>query len=129
MPPAQSQTARQKAFPARRPPTTAKGAPYGVPASLLLHGLAVAALLFAFQGMVPPGESNMVPVDLITIAEETNVAAAAPPEPQQETFERPPLEPMAAPPVPEIAEPAPLDVKPPEIRIAGIHSLKSPHFF
>ena len=118
MPPAQSQTARQKAFPARRPPTTAKGAPYGVPASLLLHGLAVAALLFAFQGMVPPGESNMVPVDLITIAEETNVAAAAPPEPQQETFERPPLEPMAAPPVPEIAEPAPLDVKPPEIRIA-----------
>jgi hypothetical protein len=89
-----------------------------VPASLVLHGLAVAALLFAFQGMIPPGENNMVPVDLITIAEETNIAAAAPPEPPQETFERPPLEPMAAPPEPEIAEPAPVEAKPPEIKIA-----------
>jgi hypothetical protein len=118
MPPAQSQTARQKSWPARRPPTTAAGTPYGIPASLVLHGLAVAALLFAFRGMVPPGEANMVPVDLITIADETNVAAVAPPEPQQETFERPPLEPMAAPPEPEIAEPAPIDAKPPEITIA-----------
>ncbi len=30
-----------------------------------MHGLAVAALLFAFRGMVPPGEANMVPVDLM----------------------------------------------------------------
>lgn len=118
MSPVQSQTARQKSWPARRPPTTAAGTPYGIPASLVLHGLAVIALLFAFRGVVPPGEANMVPVDLITIAEETNVAAAAPPEPQQETIERPPLEPMAAPPEPEIAEPAPIDVKPPEIKIA-----------
>ncbi|HJR57546.1 MAG TPA: hypothetical protein VJ798_13300 [Rhizomicrobium sp.] len=118
MSPAQSQSARQKSWPARRPPTTAAGTPYGIPASLVLHGLAVIALLFAFRGVVPPGEANMVPVDLITIAEETNVAAAAPPEPQQETIERPPLEPMAAPPEPEIAEPAPIDVKPPEIKIA-----------
>lgn len=119
MPPAQTQSARQRAFPARRPATTERGTPYGIPASLVLHGLAVAGLVFAFRSVVPPGEMNMVPVDLITIAEETNVAAAAPPEPQQENFERPPLEPMAAPPEPQIAEPAPIDAKPPEIKIAA----------
>jgi outer membrane biosynthesis protein TonB len=124
MSPALSQTAARppKPWPARKPPTTARRAPYGVPASLLLHGLAVAALLFAFRGFVPPGETNMVPVDLVTIAEETNVAAAAPPQPPQETppetIQRPPLEPMAPPPEPEIAEPAPVEVKPPEIKIA-----------
>jgi hypothetical protein len=118
MSPAQSQTARQKAFPARRAPTTARGSPYGASASLLLHGLAVAALLFSFRGFVPPAESNMVPVDLVTIAEETNVAAAAPPEPQQETFERPPLEPLAPPPEPEMIEPAPVEPRMPQFKIA-----------
>ena len=113
-----SQTARQKAFPARRPPTTARGTPYGVPASLVLHGLAVAALLFSFRGLVPSAETNLVPVDLVTITEETNIAAAAPPEPQQETFERPPLEPLAPPPEPEMIEPAPVELKIPQFKIA-----------
>jgi hypothetical protein len=116
MSPALSQTA---ARPRIRPPaTTARGSPYGAPASLLLHGLAVAALLFTFRSFVPPEESSTVPVDLVTIAEDTNIAAAAPPEPQQqETFERPPLEALPPPPVPDIAEPAPVEVKPPEIKI------------
>jgi hypothetical protein len=117
MSPAQSQTA---ARPRLRPrPTTERGSPAGVAASLTLHVLAVAALLFSFRGFVPPGENSAVPVDLV-IAEETNVAAAAAPQqaPEPEKFERPALEPMAPPPEPDIAEPAPVDVKPPEIKIA-----------
>jgi hypothetical protein len=83
MSPAQSQTAARPR--GRAAPTTARGSSYGGPASLLLHGLAVAALFFTFNGLVPPGESNMVPVDLITIAEETNVAAPPPPDPRART--------------------------------------------
>ena len=97
-------------------PTTARCSPYGAPASLLLHGLGVAALLFAFQTNLDMAETNMVPVELI-IAEQTNVAAAAPPPAQEETFERPPLEALPPPPVPDIAEPAPVEAKPPEFKV------------
>lgn len=96
--------------------TTARVNPYGAPASLLLHGLGVALLLFAFRNNLDSAETHMVPVELV-IAEETNVAAAAP-APTEETFERPPLEARTAPPEPEIAEPAPLDAKAPEFKIA-----------
>ena len=84
-------------------PTTARCSPYGAPASLLLHGLGVAALLFAFQTNLDMAETNMVPVELI-IAEQT-------------TFERPPLEALPPPPVPDIAEPAPVEAKPPEFKV------------
>lgn len=97
-------------------PTTACVNPYGAPASLLLHGLGVALLLFAFRGNLDSAETHMVPVELV-IAEETNVAAAAPPAPD-ETVERLPLEARTAPPEPEIPEPAPLDAKAPEFKIA-----------
>jgi colicin import membrane protein len=106
------------AKPRSRPrPTTAKASPYGAPASLALHVLTVAALLFAFRNSLDSVETHMVPVELV-IAETTNVAAAAPPAPPEEDkFERPPLEALPPPPEPDIAEPAPVEAKPPEIKI------------
>jgi len=82
----------------------------------------VAALLFAFrQNFRAPQESHAVPVDLVTIAEHTNIAAQAPPQPPQ------PPEPdkldipqpvIEAPDLPQFqeAEPAP-DVKAPKFEI------------
>jgi len=103
---------------ARARPTTAKSPPYGIPASIALHALGVAAFVFALNSFSPPSaETTMVPVDLI-IADATNVAAAAPTEPQEDLFV-PPAPPEAVqPPMPDIAEPAPPEVKMPEIRIA-----------
>src|SRR5471032_1808381 len=99
-----------------RRPTTARQPVIGLPVSLLLHGLAVASIFLVFNSsFAPTQESHAVPVELVTLARETNVAAAAPP-PVDEPIKRdlPPLEP---PPLPEIrAEPAP-DVKPPKIEI------------
>jgi outer membrane biosynthesis protein TonB len=99
-----------------RRPTTSRQPVIGLPASLLLHGLAIASIFLVFNSsFAPPEETHAVPVELVTLALQTNVAAAAPP-PQEEPVKRdlPPLEP---PPVPELrAEPAP-DVKPPKIEI------------
>ncbi len=102
---------------ARARPTTAKSPPYGIPASLALHALGVAAFVFAWGSFSPPSvESTMVPVDLI-IADATNVAAAAPAAPQEDAFV-PPAPPEAVqPPMPDIAEPAPVEAKMPEIKV------------
>ncbi len=103
---------------ARARPTTDKAPPYGIPASMALHALGVAAFVFAFNSFSPPSlESTMVPVELI-VAEATNVAAAAPPQPQEDLFV-PPAPPEAVqPPMPDIAEPAPVEAKMPDIKIA-----------
>jgi len=91
----------------------------GLPASLVLHGLAIASIFFVFNGSFEPAqETHVVPVDLVTLASQTNVAAAPPPPPppQMEPIQRD-LTPMPPPPVPDIqAEPAP-DVQPPKIEI------------
>jgi hypothetical protein len=66
----------------RMRPTTARQSPYGIFGSLLFHGLIVAAALFTFQrNLSTPEDSHVVPVDLVTIADKTNVAAQAPPTP------------------------------------------------
>jgi hypothetical protein len=99
-----------------RRPTTARQPVLGLPASLLLHGLAVASMFLVFNSAYqPPEESHVVPVDLVTVAQETNIAAAAPKE-EEEPVKRD-LEPLP-PPEPQMveAEPAP-DVKPPKIEI------------
>lgn len=119
MPSVQTSSAR-RAIRAR--PTTARGPSYGVPASLALHALGVAVMLFAFSSSHAPLEdSTVVPVDLI-IAESTNVTAAAPPAPQEEPQEDlfvPPAPPEAVPPpLPEIAEPAPVEAQVPEFKVA-----------
>jgi outer membrane biosynthesis protein TonB len=113
---------RAKAPLRRLHPTTQGNSPYGVFGSLLFHGLIVAAMLFGFtRDFSTPQESHVVPVDLVTIADETNVAAQAPPAPEPEKMDMPqPV--VEAPPEPqmEAVEPAPeppipkFDIKKPE---------------
>ena len=107
--------AKASAIYRRSHPTTARGPRYGVLASAVFHGLVFAAAFFAFQrNFDTPQDSNVVPVDLVTIADVTNVAAQAPPKPEPEKLdipvpanEPPPepqmqeIEPAPEPPVPE----------------------------
>jgi hypothetical protein len=93
----------------RMRPTTERGPRYGVLGSLLFHGLIFAALLFTFQrNFTAPEETHMVPVDLVTIADQTNVTAQAPPQPEPQKMDTPPpaLEPPPEPQMQEV-EPAP----------------------
>ena len=101
----------------RSRPTTARQPVLGLPASLLLHGLAIASIFFVFNtSFAPPEESHAVPVELVTMARQTNVAAAAPP-PQEDQPVKRDLTPLA-PPEPQMVEPAPVpDIKPPKIEI------------
>jgi hypothetical protein len=93
----------------RMRPTTARGPRYGVALSALFHGLIFAAALFTFhRNFETPEDSHVVPVDLVTIADQTNVAAQAPPAPEPEKMDRPqPV--LEAPPEPQMqeVEPAP----------------------
>lgn len=93
----------------RMRPTTARGPRFGVLGSLAFHGLILAALLFTFQrNFKAPQETHVVPVDLVTIADQTSVAAQAPPEPEPEKMDtpQPVLEPPPEPEMQEV-EPAP----------------------
>jgi hypothetical protein len=89
--------------------------------SLVFHALIVAAALFSFRNFHTPQETHMVPVDLVTLADTTNVAAQAPPappklEPEKIDIPTPQLEP---PPEPQLAEVAPApDAKMPEFDVA-----------
>ncbi|MBV9548718.1 MAG: hypothetical protein JO256_03480 [Alphaproteobacteria bacterium] len=77
--------------------------------------MAIASIFLVFNSsFAPPQESHAVPVELVTLARQTNVEAAAPP-PDQPV--KPDLAPLPAPPMPEIkAEPAP-DIQPPKFEI------------
>jgi len=89
--------------------STTHGPRSGVALSALFHGLIFAAAFLTFQrNFNAPEESHVVPVDLVTIADKTNVAAQAPPAPEPEKIDRPqPV--LEAPPEPQMqeAEPAP----------------------
>jgi hypothetical protein len=104
-----SQTARPKAV-RRARATTANGPQFGVVGSALFHALILAATYFSLSHSFKPAEeSHVVPVDLVTIADQTNVAAQAPPTPPPEKMDMPPsqevqpLEPHL-----EAVEPAPV---------------------
>jgi hypothetical protein len=102
----------------RMRPTTARGPRLGVLGSLLFHGLIVAALIFTFhRNFKAPEETHIVPVDLVTIADQTNVAASAPkpPEPQKMDVTPRTLEP---PPEPQFAEVAPPEPTLPKFDVA-----------
>ena len=78
----QSQTRTRGATAKGRPPrpTTARGPRSGLVISLALHvGLIGATYLTWHRMLEPVEESHAVPVDLVTIAQQTNVAAQAPP--------------------------------------------------
>lgn len=108
----QSQTRSINRALGQRPPrpTTARGPRAGLIVSLLLHAALIGATYFTWSRMVNVSEeSHAVPVDLITISKETNVAAMAPPpppEPQKIEIPTPQLEPPALPQFEEV-EPAP----------------------
>ena len=91
-------------------PTVDQAWPLGVGGSVLFHALIVAAILFTFnRSFTTPEESHVVPVDLVTIAAKTDIAAQAPPVPEQKVIDRPPPV-LEAPPEPQLQniEPAPL---------------------
>jgi outer membrane biosynthesis protein TonB len=102
-------------------PTTAHGPRFGILGSLAFHALVFSAALFSFRNFHAPQETHTVPVDLVTLADTTNVAAQAPPapklpEPEKIDIPTPTLEP---PPEPELAEVAPApDAKMPEFDVA-----------
>ena len=101
--------ARAAATYRRTRPTTSRGPRYGVLASVAFHGLVVAAAFFTFsRSFETPQDSNVVPVDLVTIADVTNVAAQAPPAPEPEKLDIP-MPALEAPPEPQLqeVEPAP----------------------
>jgi len=79
----------------------------GVFASLLLHLALVASIFVTFTRKldVPLDSTPVVPVDLVTVGKETNIAPQVAPQP-------------AAPPEPQMLEPAPQDVQAPKIEIA-----------
>jgi outer membrane biosynthesis protein TonB len=98
-------------------PTTERGSGAGIALSLLLHAALIGATYFTWSRMLDTTpESHAVPVDLITVTEQTNVQAMAPPpppeppkiEPQQQAAPEPPapqlqdVEPAPEPPMPEI---------------------------
>ena len=99
----------------RRRPTTEQGPRFGVVGSVLFHALIFAATLLTFhQNFTTPDDTHIVPVDLVTIADKTNVTAQAPPAPPQpEKIETPPA-PLTPPPEPQMqeVEPAPVPEMP-----------------
>src|ERR1043166_9072568 len=97
----QSQTRIRRAT--RRPPRppTARGPRAGLAISLILHAGLLAATYLTWQHMMDLSEeSHAVPVDLITIAAATNVAAQAPPPEKIEA----PAQPLEPPPLPQMAD-------------------------
>ncbi|HEY2837011.1 MAG TPA: hypothetical protein VGI89_10620 [Rhizomicrobium sp.] len=97
-------------------PTTAEGPRAGIVLSVLLHAALIGATYFTWAHMLDTSpETHSVPVDLITVTDQTNVAAMAPPPPPtppkieipEPTIEVPPpqlqsIEPAPEPPMPEI---------------------------
>jgi outer membrane biosynthesis protein TonB len=81
----------------RSRPTVARPSPLGFVVSLLFHLLIAAAALIAFRHTFDAApETHAVPVDLVTLADRTNVRAEAPPQPKPEK------------PIPAANEPPPL---------------------
>ena len=104
----------------RRPATTEQGHNFGVVGSVLFHALIFAATLLTFhQNFETPEDTHVVPVDLVTIADKTNVTAQAPPAPPQpEKIETPPA-PLTPPPEPDLQQVEPAPVPPiPQFKIA-----------
>ncbi len=88
-------------------PTTERGSGAGIALSLLLHAALIGATYFTWSRMLDATpESHAVPVDLITVTDQTNVQAMAPPPPPT-----PPKEDIAQPPV-EPPPPQLMDVEP-----------------
>jgi outer membrane biosynthesis protein TonB len=93
-------------------PTTARGPRVGLFGALMLHGAIAAAALFTWQHHLEFTDESppMVPVDLITIADKTNIVSTVQPQPKIVPEEAPATPPPVAPtpaPAPPKAEAAP----------------------
>jgi hypothetical protein len=100
-------------------PTTARPPRFGYAVSVLFHAMvAVAALTVLRHTFDVAPETHAVPVELVTIAEKTNVAAEAPPPPPKPQKIVIPPATLEPPPLPEFqeAEPAP-DAQAPKFKI------------
>ena len=95
--------------------TRERASPAGLAASVALHGAIIAAFLFTWQHKLDITDETppLVPVDLVTIGDKTNVQAMEKPAPKapEQTPETPPPPTQAPKPAPEQAEAAP-DVAP-----------------
>lgn len=90
----------------------------GMLGAALLHAAIFAGALITFQRSFDMNETHAVPVDLITIADKTNVRAMAPPEPDLPKPVVPTPDAPTPPPLPTIAaEPAPDIPMPPKLKI------------
>ena len=116
--PTRSKVAAQPAM-RRRRPTTARGPSFSILGSLLFHVLIMATALITFhRSFDTPEDSHVLPVDLVTIADTTNVAAQAPPTPEPEKMDTPPPA-LEAPPEPTMQEVEPAPEAPvPDFKIA-----------
>ncbi|HXC55990.1 MAG TPA: hypothetical protein VNU97_11900 [Rhizomicrobium sp.] len=92
---------------AERRPTTARGPRVGVVAAVLLHGAIVAATLFTWQHKLDIADESppVVPVDLVTIGEKTNIA------PTVQRLQKPLPVPDVKP--PQLETPVPVTTPPP----------------
>jgi hypothetical protein len=88
--------------------------PAGLAGSALLHALIIASAFFTWQHTLKISDESppVVPVELVTIAEKTNIKATVKPppkiEPQEDKFATPPpVEAKPPPPLPKPEEPAP----------------------
>ena len=105
----------------RYTPTTARSPRVGVLGALLLHGMIALAALFTWQHHleITDEATPVVPVDLVTVADKTNIApTVTKPQPKIEPKETPPQaiqvpvpKPAPTPPKAEVA-PSPAPVKP-----------------
>lgn len=101
-----------------RPTTARRPVLEGLLGAGLLHGLILAGALITFQRSFDLSETHTVPVELVTIADKTNVRAMAPPEPDLPKPVVPMPDAPTPPPVPAIAaEPAPDIPPPPKLKV------------
>lgn len=86
-----------------------QGPPLGIIVSVVLHLGLAAAMFITFSKKIDLSDQStpVVPVDLVTIADQTNITPTVAPQP------------LVPPPLPEMTEPAPQpDIAPPQFEIA-----------
>lgn len=108
--------------------TTARGPRVGIVVALLLHAAIVAATLFTWQHKLEIADQSppTVPVDLVTVADQTNIAPTVQrvqPKPADET---PPPQPQPVPPPPAPTPPIPKPAPPPKPLLKPVPAAPAP---
>ena len=105
----------------RYTPTTAREPRVGVWGALLLHGMIATAAIFTWQHQLEITDQAVpvVPVDLVTIGEKTNIAPTVAPQPKVAPKETPPQ--IDVPPPKPVPAPTPkAEVAPPVLTPAPL---------